>query len=195
MYLNYLGRILKDKEPEGGGTGGEGGTPDLTVEELKNKIAELENQGTAKDGENSKLKKDLETLQKKLSKLENEGKTKEQLDKEEKEKVERELQEKTNEINLMKLEISKTKLVVENKISGHFTDLIILNPEMTENDLKAAVETVAKKQEAFKNDLLKEYSITKTAEGVFKTGTEKDFVDNMLEEREKADTDLTRFMK
>ena len=195
MYLNYLRRILKDKEPAGGGTGGEGGTPDLTVEELKNKIADLENQGTAKDGENSKLKKDLETLQKKLSKLENEGKTKEQLDKEEKEKVERELQEKTNEINLMKLEISKTKLVAENKISEHFTDLIILNPEMTENDLKTAVETVAKKQEAFKNDLLKEYSITKTAEGIFKTGTEKDFVDNMLEEREKTDTDLTKFMK
>ena len=195
MYLNYLTRILKDKEPEGGGTGGEGGTPDLTVEELKNKIADLENQGTAKDGENSKLRKDLETLQKKLSKLENEGKTKEQLDKEEKEKVEKELQEKTNEINLMKLEISKTKLITENKISEHFTDLIILNPEMTENDLKAAVETVAKKQEAFKNDLLKEYSITKTAEGVFKTGTEKDFVDNMLEEREKTDTDLTKFMK
>ena len=195
MYLNYLTKILKDKEPEGGGTGGEGGTPDLTVEELKNKIADLENQGTAKDGENSKLKKDLETLQKKLSKLENEGKTKEQLDKEEKEKVEKELQEKTNEINLMKLEISKTKLITENKISEHFTDLIILNPEMTENDLKAAVETVAKKQEAFKNDLLKEYSITKTAEGVFKTGTEKDFVDNMLEEREKTDTDLTKFMK
>ena len=195
MYLNYLGRILKDKEPEGGGTGGEGGTPDLTVEELKNKIADLENQGTAKDGENSKLKKDLETLQKKLSKLENEGKTKEQLDKEEKEKVERELQEKTNEINLMKLEIAKAKFVTENKISEHFTDLIILNPEMTENDLKVAIETVAKKQEAFKNDLLKEYSITKTAEGVFKTGTEKDFVDNMLEEREKTDTDLTKFMK
>lgn len=195
MYLNYLRRILKDKEPEGGGTGGEGGKPDLTVEELKNKIADLENQGTAKDGENSKLKKDLETLQKKLSKLENEGKTKEQLDKEEKEKVERELQEKTNEINLMKLEITKAKLVTENKISEHFTDLIILNPEMTENDLKAAVETVAKKQEAFKNDLLKEYSITKTAEGVFKTENGKDFVDNMLEEREKTDTDLTRFMK
>ena len=192
MYLNYLRRILKDKEPEGGG---EGGKPDLTVEELKNKIADLENQGTAKDGENSKLKKDLETLQKKLSKLENEGKTKEQLDKEEKEKVERELQEKTNEINLMKLEISKTKLVAENKISEHFTDLIILNPEMTENDLKTAVETVAKKQEAFKNDLLKEYSITKTAEGVFKTGTEKDFVDNMLEERENSNADLTKFMK
>ena len=192
MYLNYLRRILKDKEPEGGG---EGGKPDLTVEELKNKIADLENQGTAKDGENSKLKKDLETLQKKLSKLENEGKTKEQLDKEEKEKVERELQEKTNEINLMKLEITKAKLITENKISEHFTDLIILNPEMTENDLKAAVETVAKKQEAFKNDLLKEYSITKTAEGIFKTGTEKDFVDNMLEEREKTDTDLTKFMK
>ena len=195
MYLNYLRRILKDKEPAGGGTGGEGGTPDLTVEELKNKIADLENQGTAKDGENSKLKKDLETLQKKLSKLENEGKTKEQLDKEEKEKVEKEFQEKTNEINLMKLEITKAKLVTENKISEHFTDLIILNPEMTENDLKAAVETVAKKQEAFKNDLLKEYSITKTAEGIFKTGTEKDFVDNMLEEREKTDTDLTKFMK
>ena len=195
MYLNYLRRILKDKEPEGGGAGGDGGTPDLTVEELKSKIAELENQGTAKDGENTKLKKDLEALQKKLSKLENEGKTKEQLDKEEREKVERELQEKTNEINLMKLEITKAKLVTENKISEHFTDLIILNPEMTENDLKAAIETVAKKQEAFKNDLLKEYSITKTAEGVFKTGTEKDFVDNMLEEREKADTDLTRFMK
>ena len=195
MYLNYLRRILKDKEPEGGGAGGDGGTPDLTVEELKNKIADLENQGTVKDGENSKLKKDLETLQKKLSKLENEGKTKEQLDKEEKEKVERELQEKTNEINLMKLEITKAKLVTENKISEHFTDLIILNPEMTENDLKAAIETVAKKQEAFKNDLLKDYSITKTAEGVFKTGTEKDFVDNMLKEREKSETDLTKFMK
>ena len=194
MYLNYLRRILKDKEPEGGGAGGDGGTPDLTVEELKNKIADLENQGTAKDGENSKLKKDLETLQKKLSKLENEGKTKEQLDKEEKEKVERELQEKTNEINLMKLEITKAKLITENKISEHFTDLIILNPEMTENDLKAAIETVAKKQEAFKNDLLKDYSITKTAEGVFKTGTEKDFVDNMLENKQKNETDLSKFM-
>lgn len=194
MYLNYLRRILKDKEFEGGGTGGEGGTPDLTVEELKNKIADLENQGTVKDGENSKLKKDLETLQKKLSKLENEGKTKEQLDKEEKEKVEKELQEKTNEINLMKLEITKAKLVTENKISEHFTDLIILNPEMTENDLKAAIETVAKKQEAFKNDLLKDYSITKTAEGVFKTGTEKDFVDNMLENKQKNETDLSKFM-
>lgn len=189
MYLKFL----RDKETDIGGEAGK--SLELTAEEMKLKISELENQGTAKDGENSKLKKDLETLQKKLSKLENEGKTKEQLDKEEKEKVEKELQEKTNEINLMKLEISKAKLVTEKKISEHFTDLIILNPEMTENDLKAAIETVAKKQEAFKNDLLKEYSITKTAEGVFKTGTEKDFVDNMLEEREKADTDLTRFMK
>lgn len=194
MYLNYLRRILKDKEPEGGGTGGEGGKPDLTVEELKNKIADLENQGTAKDGENSKLKKDLETLQKKLSKLENEGKTKEQLDKEEKEKVEKELQEKTNEINLMKLEISKTKLVAENKISEHFTDLIALSPEMTEEELKKVITNVAKKQEAFKNDLLKDYSITKTAEGTFKTEVGKDFVDNMLENREQLDTDLTKFM-
>lgn len=194
MYLNYLRRILKDKEPEGGGEGGDGGTPDLTVEELKNKIADLENQGTAKDGENSKLKKDLETLQKKLSKLENEGKTKEQLDKEEKEKVERELQEKTNEINLMKLEISKAKLVAENKISEHFTDLIALSPEMTEEELKKVITNVAKKQEAFKNDLLKDYSITKTAEGTLKTENGKDFVDNMLENREQLDTDLTKFM-
>lgn len=194
MYLNYLRRILKDKEPEGGGTGGDGGTPDLTVEELKNKIADLENQGTAKDGENSKLKKDLETLQKKLSKLENEGKTKEQLDKEEKERVERELQEKTNEINLMKLEISKAKLVAENKISEHFTDLIALSPEMTEEELKKVITNVAKKQEAFKNDLLKDYSITKTAEGTLKTENGKDFVDNMLENREQLDTDLTKFM-
>lgn len=194
MYLNYLRRILKDKESEGGGTGGEAGTPDLTVEELKNKIADLENQGTAKDGENSKLKKDLETLQKKLSKLENEGKTKEQLDKEEKEKVERELQEKTNEINLMKLEISKTKLIAENKISEHFTDLIALSPEMTEEELKKVITNVAKKQEAFKNDLLKDYSITKTAEGTLKAENGKDFVDNMLENREQLDTDLTKFM-
>jgi hypothetical protein len=194
MYLNYLTKILKDKEPEGGGTGGEGGTPDLTVEELKNKIADLENQGTAKDGENSKLKKDLETLQKKLSKLENEGKTKEQLDKEEKEKIERELQEKTNEINLMKLEVSKAKLVAENKISEHFTDLIALSPEMTEEELKKVITNVAKKQEAFKNDLLKDYSITKTAEGTLKTENGKDFVDNMLENREQLDTDLTKFM-
>lgn len=194
MYLNYLRRILKDKEPEGGGTGGEGGTPDLTVEELKNKIADLENQGTAKDGENSKLKKDLEALQKKLSKLENEGKTKEQLDKEEKEKVERELQEKTNEINLMKLEVSKAKLVAENKISEHFTDLIALSPEMTEEELKKVITNVAKKQEAFKNDLLKDYSITKTAEGTLKTENGKDFVDNMLENREQLETDLTKFM-
>lgn len=194
MYLNYLTKILKDKEPEGGGTGGEGGTPDLTVEELKNKIADLENQGTAKDGENSKLKKDLETLQKKLSKLENEGKTKEQLDKEEKEKIERELQEKTNEINLMKLEVSKAKLVAENKISEHFTDLIALSPEMTEEELKKVITNVAKKQEAFKNDLLKDYSITKTAEGTLKTEKGKDFVDNMLENREQLDTDLTKFM-
>ena len=194
MYLNYLTKILKDKEPEGGGTGGEGGTPDLTVEELKNKIADLKNQGTAKDGENSKLKKDLETLQKKLSKLENEGKTKEQLDKEEKEKIERELQEKTNEINLMKLEVSKAKLVAENKISEHFTDLIALSPEMTEEELKKVITNVAKKQEAFKNDLLKDYSITKTAEGTLKTENGKDFVDNMLENREQLDTDLTKFM-
>ena len=187
MYLNYLRRILKDKEPEGGGTGGEGGKSDLTVEELKNKIADLENQGTAKDGENSKL-------QKKLSKLENEGKTKEQLEKEEKEKVEKELQEKTNEINLMKLEISKAKLVAENKISEHFTDLIALSPEMTEEELKITITNVAKKQEAFKNDLLKDYSITKTAEGTFKTENGKDFVDNMLENREQLDTDLTKFM-
>lgn len=194
MYLNYLRRILKDKEPEGGGTGGEGGTPDLTVEELKNKIADLENQGTAKDGENLKLKKDLEALQKKLSKLENEGKTKEQLDKEEKEKVEKELQEKTNEINLMKLEVSKAKLVAENKISEHFTDLIALSPEMTEEELKKVITNVAKKQEAFKNDLLKDYSITKTAEGTLKTENGKDFVDNMLENREQLETDLTKFM-
>ena len=194
MYLNYLRRILKDKEPEGGGTGGEGGTPDLTVEELKNKIADLENQGTAKDGENYKLKKDLETLQKKLSKLENEGKTKEQLEKEEKEKVEKELQEKTNEINLMKLEISKAKLVAENKISEHFTDLIALSPEMTEEELKKVITNVAKKQEAFKNDLLKDYSITKTAEGTLKAENGKDFVDNMLENREEQETDLTKFM-
>ena len=114
--------------------------------------------------------------------------------KEEKEKVEKELQEKTNEINLMKLEISKAKLVAENKISEHFTDLIALNPEMTEEELKMVITNVSKKQEAFKNDLLKDYSITKTVEGTFKTETGKDFVDNMLENREQLDTDLTKFM-
>ena len=184
MYLKFL----RDKETD---VGGATETPvELTAEDMNLKISELENLGT----ENSKLKKDLETLQKKLSKLENEGKTKEQLDKEEKEKVEKELQEKTNEINLMKLEISKAKLVAENKISEHFTDLIALNPGMTEEELKITITNVAKKQEAFKNDLLKDYSITKTAEGTFKTETEKDFVDNMLENREQLDTDLTKFM-
>lgn len=188
MYLKFL----RDKETDVGGVTET--TVELTTEEMKSKITELENQGTAKDGENLKLKKDLETLQKKLSKLENEGKTKEQLDKEEKEKIERELQEKTNEINLMKLEVSKAKLVAENKISEHFTDLIALNPEMTEEELKKVITNVAKKQEAFKNDLLKDYSITKTAEGTLKAENGKDFVDNMLENREQLDTDLTKFM-
>ena len=80
MYLKFL----RDKETDVGGVTET--TVELTTEEMKSKITELENQGTAKDGENLKLKKDLEALQKKLSKLENEGKTKEQLDKEEKDK-------------------------------------------------------------------------------------------------------------
>ena len=94
----------------------------------------------------------------------------------------------------MKLEITKAKLVTENKISEHFTDLIALSPEMTEEELKKVITNVAKKQEAFKNDLLKDYSIIKTVEGTFKTETGKDFVDNMLENREQLDTDLTKFM-
>ena len=50
MYLKFL----RDKETD---VGGVTETPvELTAEEMKSKISELEIQGTAKDGENSKSK-------------------------------------------------------------------------------------------------------------------------------------------
>lgn len=163
-----------------------------SVDELQKKISELEKLKNAGEGENSKLKKELASLNKKILELENAGKTKEQLDAEEKERIQKELQDKINENNIMKLQIEKSKLVAEHKISEHFVDFINLSPEMTENDLKIAVKNVSDKQEAFKNALLKEYSITSTGDGKTKT-QEKDFVDKMLENVKNKETDLLKF--
>lgn len=180
---------------DAGGEGGGGAEPkELTVDELKEKIKNLEGEKSAGQGENEKLKKDLEKVQKELEKLQKQGKTQEQLDKEKNEELEKQLKEKENELNLMTLQAKKLNLISEHKISEHFVDFIALNPEMSENDLKTVVKNVADKQAAYRNSLLKEYSITQTPGKTGNNGNEKDIVDTMLENKTKTETDLTKFI-
>ena len=66
------------------------------------------------------------------------------------------------QIKIKELEAKKDSLIKEHNIGEQFKDFISVTSETTDEQLEALVKETKLKEEAFKADLLKEYSITKT---------------------------------
>lgn len=147
------------------------------LEELKEEIKK-EVEKTLKDqheNEMSDLKKEIHAYKsqagdykKQLETLQNNGKSQEELLQGQLTEKETLLLEKDEEITQLKtqikikeLESKKDNLIKEHNIGEQFKDFISITSEMTDEQLEALVKETKVKEEAFKADLLKEYSITK----------------------------------
>ena len=147
------------------------------LEKLKEEIKKEVEKSLKEQHENemSDLKKEIHTYKsqagdykKQLEILQNNGKSQEELLQGQLTEKETLLSEKDEEITQLKtrikikeLEAKKESLLKEHNIGGQFKDFIKIDAEMTEEQLETLVKETKVKEEAFKADLLKEYSITK----------------------------------
>lgn len=182
---------------EGEGSGSAGGGSTVTIERLQAEIdsmkASFETEKSGWEKERNSLKSQLGHSNTELEKYKNAGKTQEELLNQHIEKLNSELKEKANALNLKTLESEKLSLVKEYEINDNFVDLITLSPDMTIEQLKNQAKAVSGKQKAFLQEKLKEYSIVET--GGFGTNKKKDndFVDSLIEKAGNTTTDLTKF--
>ena len=192
---NFKQMELYYDEPGEGKGNGEGtgiGGNEPTLDDLKAKIENFEKIQAEKDKEINSLKSQLGHSNKQLEEFQKNGKTAEELAN--MEKLEKELAEARNQLNLTTLKTRKNEMIAELKISPQFADLVQITPEMTIESLELAVKNVAAKEKEFTTDFLKKNSITN---GGFnpkdKKKNEKDFVDRMIEKNKNNETDLTKF--
>ena len=193
---NFKQMELYYDEPGEGKGNGEGtgiGGNEPTLDDLKAKIENFEKIQAEKDKEINSLKSQLGHSNKQLEEFQKNGNTAEELANMEKEKLEKELAEARNQLNLTTLKTRKNEMIAELKISPQFADLVQITPEMTIESLELAVKNVAAKEKEFTTDFLKKNSITN---GGFnpkdKKKNEKDFVDRMIEKNKNNETDLTK---
>ena len=196
MKLNYDTTTETTGGAGAGNTGENNGTQsngeaNETIENLKAQIEKITNDTNK---EINSLKSQLGHANKQIEDYQKNGKTAEELANMEKEKLEKELAEARNQLNLTTLKTRKNELITELKISPQFADLVQITPEMTIESLELAVKNVAAKEKEFTTDFLKKNSITN---GGFnpkdKKKDEKDFVDRMIEKNKNNETDLTKF--
>lgn len=196
MKLNYDATTETTAGVGAGNTGENNGTQsnsetNETIENLKAQIEKITNDTNK---EINSLKSQLGHANKQIEDYQKNGKTAEELANMEKEKLEKELAEARNQLNLTTLKTRKNELITELKISPQFADLVQITPEMTIESLELAVKNVAAKEKEFTTDFLKKNSITN---GGFnpkdKNKDEKDFVDRMIEKNKNNETDLTKF--
>ena len=147
------------------------------LEELKEEIKKEVEKSLKEQHENemSDLKKEIHTYKsqagdykKQLETLQNNGKSQEELLQGQLTEKETLLSEKDEEITQLKtqikikeLESKKESLIKEHNIGEQFKDFISVTSETTDEQLETLVKETKVKEEAFKADLLKEYSITK----------------------------------
>lgn len=147
------------------------------LEKLKEEIKKEVEKSLKEQHENemSDLKKEIHTYKsqagdykKQLETLQNNGKSQEELLQGQLTEKETLLSEKDEEITQLKtqikikeLESKKESLIKEHNIGEQFKDFISITSETTDEQLEALVKETKVKEEAFKADLLKEYSITK----------------------------------
>ena len=147
------------------------------LEKLKEEIKKEAEKTLKEQHENemSDLKKEIHTYKsqagdykKQLETLQNNGKTQEELLQGQLTEKETLISEKDEEITQLKtqikikeLESKKDNLIREHNIGEQFKGFISITSEMTDEQLEALVKETKVKEEAFKADLLKEYSITK----------------------------------
>ena len=143
------------------------------------------------ENEMSDLKKEIHTYKsqagdykKQLETLQNNGKSQEELLQGELAEKENKIKEKDDEILQLKaqvktkeLEAKKESLIKEHNIGEQFKGFISITSEMTDEQLETLVKKTKVKEEAFKADLLKEYSITE--KGVVNNKTEDDAIKEM----------------
>ena len=147
------------------------------LEKLKEEIKKEVEKALKEQHENemSDLKKEIHTYKsqagdykKQLETLQNNGKSQEELLQGQLTEKETLISEKDKEITQLKtqikikeLESKKESLIKEHNIGEQFKDFISITSEMTDEQLETLVKETKVKEEAFKADLLKEYSITK----------------------------------
>ena len=125
--------LYYDEPGEGKGNGEGAGTSgnEPTLDDLKAKIENFEKIQAEKDKEINSLKSQLGHSNKQLEEFQKHGKTAEELANLEKEKIEKELAETKQQLNLTILKTRKNELVTELKISPQFADLVQITPEMS----------------------------------------------------------------
>lgn len=189
--------FLFDAEPTGGGgntTGGQGGTENVTIEQLQEKIKEYEAEKNRNSAEINSLKSQLGHKSAELEKMQKNGKTQEEVLALEKETLQNKLTEAENSLKLLNLEKKKAEFIKEMEINSEFEDLIVLTPDMDEGALKESVKRISEKQKAFKTEMLKQYSISETAGFTNNSSKNKeDFVDNLVERAVNSEVDLLKF--
>lgn len=147
------------------------------LEELKEEIKKDVEKTLKEQHENemSDFKKEIHTYKsqagdykKQLETLQNNGKSQEELLQGQLTERETELSKKDEEMAQLKtqlkikeLEAKKDSLLKEHNIGEQFKGFISITSEMTDEQLETLVKKTKVKEEAFKADLLKEYSITK----------------------------------
>ena len=165
------------------------------LEKLKEEIKKEVEKALKEQHENemSDLKKEIHTYKsqagdykKQLETLQNNGKSQEELLQGQLTEKETLISEKDKEITQLKtqikikeLESKKESLIKEHNIGEQFKDFISITSEMTDEQLEALVKETKVKEEAFKADLLKDYSITE--KGDITPKKEEDFVKKMAE--------------
>jgi len=144
-------------EDKGNGEGVGIGGNEPTLDDLKAEIENFKKAQAEKDKEINSLKSQLGHSNKQLEEFQKNGKTAEELANMEKEKLEKELAEARNQLNLTTLKTRKNELIAELKISPQFADLVQITADMTIESLELAVKNVAAKEKEFTTDLWKRF--------------------------------------
>ena len=89
---------------------------------------------------------------------------------------------------LTELKIKRNELIIKNEIDNNFSELITINSDLSDEDLEASIKNVKASQDAFKTNLLKDYS---TTENKIETNKNDDFVKGLIEKANPI-VDLTK---
>ena len=163
---------------------------EIKTDDIQIKLDNLERENRELKSQNHSLTSQLGHTKKIYNDLKTQGMTEEEKNKQELERLQSELTQAQKTIKINALESKKQEYIKKYSISDTFVDFIVLNEEMTENDLENLIKGISEKEKAFETKILNDYSITTTGITGSNVKKEKDLVDIILEKKEKISTNL-----
>lgn len=134
------------------------------------------------------VKSQLGNANKELDELKNKGKSQEEITASELEVLKQANEELRKQNRLTELKIKRDELIRKNEIDNNFSELITINSDLSDEDLEASIKNVKASQDAFKTNLLKDYSTTGNK---IETNKNDDFVKGLIEKANPI-VDLTK---